>query len=110
MKKIILLCALGMSTSITVAKIRRAFAEEELDIELSAYSENQLVDYIDDADLVLLAPQIAYLEDELMEECAKHHKKCVVFPIDIYATSDKNILISFIKPLIEEVQKGQNSK
>lgn len=106
MKKIILLCALGMSTSITVAKIRRAFAEENLDIELNAYSENQLSDYIDEADLVLLAPQIGYLEDELMEECAKHNKKCVSFPLDVYATSDKKILINFIKPLIEEVQKG----
>ncbi len=59
MKKIILLCAAGMSTSALVRKMKEAAAAEGYDCEISAHSVSEAKNYAD-ADIILLGPQVRY--------------------------------------------------
>lgn len=58
MKKVVLVCNGGMSTSIMANRINEA-GKGEYTVE--AYGEQEYIDHIKDADCVLLGPQIRYL-------------------------------------------------
>ncbi len=60
MKKIVLLCAAGMSTSLLVNKMRAAAAAEGFECEVEAYPVAEASRVGKDADVVLLGPQVRY--------------------------------------------------
>jgi PTS system cellobiose-specific IIB component len=68
MKKIVLLCASGMSTSILVNKMKEAAAAAGKDYEIAAYSASEAATKAADADVVLLGPQIRFSKDKIAAE------------------------------------------
>lgn len=66
MKKIVLLCASGMSTSMLVKKMQEAAKAENYDCEIAAYSAAEAVEKASDADVVLLGPQV-FLKTKLQK-------------------------------------------
>lgn len=60
MKKILLVCNAGMSTSMLVAKMEKAAGELQAEVEIEAKSLSEAKDVIQTANLVLLGPQIRY--------------------------------------------------
>ena len=66
MLNLILLCLSGASSSFMLNKISKAAKEKMLEIDINAVSTIELADYIDDLDLVLLAPQFEYLHEEII--------------------------------------------
>lgn len=67
MKKIVLLCAAGMSTSLLVTKMVLAAEKHNLDYDISAYSISNAKESIEGADLVLLGPQLRYKLKEMQK-------------------------------------------
>lgn len=67
MKKIVLACAAGFSTSMLVAKMKEAAEEKGLDLWIGAVAESDIDDHLD-SDILLLGPQIAYRLDDLRAE------------------------------------------
>lgn len=60
MKKIVLLCAAGMSTSMLISKIKEAASNNEFDCVVEAYSVSEAKLRGEDADVILLGPQVRY--------------------------------------------------
>lgn len=60
MKKIVLLCSAGMSTSLLVKKMREIAETEKYDVQVEAYSVSEASVKAADADLVLLGPQVRF--------------------------------------------------
>ena len=60
MKKILLCCNAGMSTSLLVQKMQTEASTRGLDVEIEARPMNEALDHMEDADIVLLGPQIGY--------------------------------------------------
>lgn len=65
MKKILLLCAAGMSTSMVVKKMKAAAEEKGLNVHIEAHSVDTITDYLNEYDLFLLGPQISFKKAEL---------------------------------------------
>lgn len=63
--KIILVCSAGMSTSMLVSKMREEAEKRELDAHIDAFAESQLKDHMDGLDVVLIGPQVRFLEKKL---------------------------------------------
>lgn len=61
MKKITLICAAGMSTSLMVAKMKEAAKKHGVDVDIRATSESKFRQYAEDTDIVLLGPQVGFL-------------------------------------------------
>ena len=59
MKKIILFCSAGMSTSMLVNKMREVAAKDGKDYEIAAYPMNEVEKGVD-ADVILLGPQVRF--------------------------------------------------
>lgn len=60
MKKVVLLCAGGMSTSLLVAKIEEAAKLQGIECQVSAHPVSTAKEVGKDADIILLGPQIKY--------------------------------------------------
>lgn len=60
MKKILLVCNAGMSTSMLVAKMKKAAADEGIEVSIEAKSLSEAKNMIQEANIVLLGPQIRY--------------------------------------------------
>ncbi|MFD1064872.1 PTS sugar transporter subunit IIB [Oceanobacillus locisalsi] len=66
MKKIILACAGGFSTSMLVEKMKAAAAAKGLEVSVDACAESKVNDYLP-ADIVMLGPQMGHKEKEIKE-------------------------------------------
>ncbi len=60
MKKILLVCNAGMSTSMLVAKMKKAAEGKGIDVSIEAKSLSEAKKEIAEVDIVLLGPQIRY--------------------------------------------------
>jgi len=58
---ILLCCAAGMSTSLLVTKMEKAAADAGLTCKIWAVSADAVRNHIDQADVLLLGPQVRYL-------------------------------------------------
>jgi cellobiose PTS system EIIB component len=66
--RVMLVCSAGMSTSLLVTKMKNAATKEGIDIEIFAVPEVEVKEYIDQADVVLLAPQVRFLFNKMKLE------------------------------------------
>lgn len=65
MKKIVLLCNMGLSTSALVKKIKEEADKEGFECTVNAYPASEASNEAADADCVLIGPQVSYLVDEV---------------------------------------------
>ncbi|AUJ24009.1 MULTISPECIES: PTS sugar transporter subunit IIB [Virgibacillus] len=63
--KIILVCSAGMSTSMLVKKMKEAATQRNLEVDIRAMAESQLKNELDDLHVVLIGPQVRYLEAKI---------------------------------------------
>lgn len=67
MKRIVLVCAAGMSTSLLMKKMRIAAKELNYNVMIEAYPIAEAEDIGNQADIVLLGPQVRHQIDEVRE-------------------------------------------
>ena len=60
MKKILLVCSAGMSTSLLVSKMRNAAKEKGIEVEIDALPVAEASTVVDNVDIVLLGPQVRF--------------------------------------------------
>ncbi|TYS69459.1 PTS sugar transporter subunit IIB [Sutcliffiella horikoshii] len=61
---ILLCCSAGMSTSLLVSKMKRCAAEQKLDYHIWAVPIDAVSREINNADVLLLGPQVRYMFNE----------------------------------------------
>ncbi len=69
MKKlnVLLVCGSGASSGFMAANIRKAASARGLDVSVVARSESEIESYIDDIDVLMAGPHLAYIMDEIDE-------------------------------------------
>lgn len=68
MTYITLVCAAGMSTSMLMAKMQQSAKTKGIEAKIIAMSESKFNSYNEPTDILLLGPQISYLEEELRKK------------------------------------------
>ncbi len=86
MKKIMLCCAAGMSTSMLVQKMKAEAAKRSLDVVIAAYPVAEIESRLADADVVLLGPQVQFELQRLSELSAPLGKPVAVIDMMDYGT------------------------
>lgn len=82
MKKIMLVCNAGMSTSLLVQKMQTEAKNRGLDVEIEARPLNEAHDHLAEADVLLLGPQIGYTKGDFEKEVAGRIKVEVINMLD----------------------------
>lgn len=65
MKKLLLVCAAGMSTSLLVNKMKDAAKEKGIEIEIFALPVSECESVANEVDIVLLGPQVRYQKPQV---------------------------------------------
>lgn len=85
---ILLVCSAGMSTSLLVAKMQKESEASGGDDKIFACSVDQLDEYIDTYDVVLIGPQIRYKAKSIGEIAAAKGKVSAVIDSVSYGMVD----------------------
>lgn len=83
MKRIVLVCSAGMSTSLLVSKMQAAAKEKGEECSIIAYGEAELKAHYEEVDVLLLGPQVRFLLNKLKSQ---FEPKGV--PVDVINTID----------------------
>lgn len=78
MKRITLICAAGMSTSLLVTKMEDVAKKHNLPVTIIAVPQAKFLEYEDKTDILLLGPQVSFLYEELK---AKYEPKGIVVKV-----------------------------
>ena len=78
-KTIILTCNEGMSTSIMAKKMGQYAKEQGYELTIYAVNIGRIEEEYHKADLILLGPQVVYMQDSIIENI---HAACPVLPIN----------------------------
>lgn len=85
-KTIMLVCVSGMSTSLLVSKMRKAAEEKGLDAEIFAISASDADSNLANKkiDVLMLGPQVKYMEKEFAGKLADSDTKLAVINMQDY--------------------------
>lgn len=99
MKTILLMCSAGMSTSIMVKKMKEAAVSRNEEVQINAIAEQALEEHLTGTDIILLGPQVRFLQDKVQEEA----KEIPVHVIDMmdYGTMNGAKILQFALDIID---------
>lgn len=86
-KRILLICGSGASSGFMAANMRKYAKKAGYDYKITARSESELGDYIDDIDALMVGPHLKAEFDALKERVPKNVKAILMHP-DYYSTLD----------------------
>lgn len=88
MKRIMLLCCAGMSTSLLVQKMQQAAQEADIQVSIRASSEAEAKKQMDDVDVILLGPQVRFLKDQIQKAIGTRDVKLDIIDSASYGRMD----------------------
>lgn len=97
MKRIMLVCAGGMSTSLLMNKMKAAAKEIGMEVEIWATSQGDAKNHYDRSDCVLVGPQIRFAFKSMEEEIAGRCPIQVIEMVDYGSMNGKKILDDALK-------------
>lgn len=83
---ILLVCSAGMSTSLMVNKMKNYAEEKGINANIWAVADAEAINNIDKADIVMLGPQVRFLESKMKE--MSNNKPVVVIDMVAYGMMD----------------------
>ena len=104
MKKIMLVCSAGMSTSLLVTKMEQAAEKVGDEVEIFALPMSDGINRLSTVDCVLLGPQARFNLGKIKEEAAKVNPGLPVDVIDMkdYGMMNGEKVYNYAKKLMDE--------
>ena len=103
---VLIVCANGMTSSALTQKTRAALKEQGYeDIKVGSCGISQIQKYAPMSDIILLAPQIGYIQKEIQETA---YCQCVVLPSNIYADTGGQTIVHLLLHKEEEIPVSSN--
>ncbi|MBE9909314.1 PTS sugar transporter subunit IIB [Enterococcus casseliflavus] len=100
MKKIVLLCNMGLSTSALMKKMRAYSESINYEVEVNAYPVNEAKEVGPEADCILIGPQISYQLDKVKDTLPD--KAIAAIDMQAYGMMDGERVIEQAKQLMGE--------
>lgn len=88
MKRIMLICSAGMSTSLLVQKMEAAAKETGVECKIWACGESEGKKQLDNVDVILLGPQVRFIKDQMIKAIGDRPVKLEVIDTMSYGRMD----------------------
>jgi len=106
MKKIMLVCALGMSTSLMVNKMQKAADQKGGEVEVFAVPESEAYNLIDQASIIMLGPQVSYVFENFKQQAEEFSIPVVLIDaIDYGRMNGEKVLDIALKTIEDSASK-----
>lgn len=93
---IYLFCNAGMSTSLVASKLKKAYAEKGVtDVEVEAFDFSMLQDVVDEADVLIIGPQISWAYDEVKNDYPE--KKVILLTMSEFGSMNGNVILERVE-------------
>lgn len=102
MLKVMFVCCAGMSTSLLVEKVNKAAKDKGIDMEVYALGEAEAKKDLAQADILLLGPQVRYLQGGFKKELQGSNTKLDVVDMKAYGTLNGEAVLQQILDLSKE--------
>lgn len=102
--RVLLICGSGASSGFLAGNIRKAAVERGVDISVVARGDSELENYIDDIDVLMIGPHLAYILDEIDEHISGRPVTVIAMKPEYYSTLDGHGALDHL--LQELAQKG----
>lgn len=102
MYNIVLVCMHGASTDLLAKKMMKAIESEKIAASVNAYPDTKLAVYIEDADIVLVGPQLAYRVDGYRKKYQAYNVPIVPINAMDYGMMDGKKILSYAISIIEK--------
>lgn len=97
MTEVLLVCGSGASSGFMAAAARKAAKKDKSGIVFKARSDSEIEDFLDEIELLLIAPHLKFMLNDTQKIAATHDVKVAIIPQDIYGTLDGKGLLEFAK-------------
>ena len=86
---VLLVCGSGASSGFMAGNIRKAAAARGMEVSVVARSESEIESYIEDIDVLMAGPHLAYIMDEVDELAEENpNLKVILMRKDYYSKLD----------------------
>ena len=92
MKKILLLCAGGMSTSLLMNKMYKAAKDINMEIEIDARPISAAELYVDSVDIVLIGPQVRFQKGQV-DKLVNGRIPVEIIDMKLYGTMNGKVIL-----------------
>lgn len=99
---VLLVCGSGASSGFMAANMRKAASAMGVDADIKARSESEIENYIDEIDVLMVGPHLAYILDEIDDYTDGADVKVILMKSEYYSTLNGE---KAIEHLIEELKK-----
>lgn len=82
---VLLCCGAGMSSGFLAQQLRSAAKKKKIPMQAAAKSQNDIEDYLSNADVLLIGPHLAYLKEDLEKKCKPYNIPVEIIPKNVYA-------------------------
>ncbi|MDQ0361051.1 PTS sugar transporter subunit IIB [Breznakia pachnodae] len=90
--RIMLACALGMSTGMLVERMREEAAKQGKEYKIWAVDTSSVDKYVGEFDILLLGPQVAFAFDEIKEKYDAKTPVAMIKPVDYGRMNGASVL------------------
>lgn len=102
MKKILLICDMGMSTSLVVKRMQEAAKNQNAEVSIEARGSQDFESYVGDYDLFLVAPQISYKLSDFQSVVQPLGKKVELINMMDYGMTAGDKILSMALALLDD--------
>lgn len=85
---VLLVCGTGASSGFMAANMRKAAKKRGLDYKIQARSESELENYINDIDVLMIGPHLAFMEEEARGQVDADKVTVLLMKPDYYSILD----------------------
>ncbi|MED1471624.1 PTS sugar transporter subunit IIB [Bacillus salipaludis] len=100
-KNVLLVCGGGASSGFLAQNIRKAAKKRDMGIEIKARSESEIDEYLDEMDVLLIAPHLKYMESDIRDRVQSKNIPVAVIDQTIYGMLDGNKCLDLIVGLLD---------
>lgn len=101
-KKILLVCGSGASSGFMAANMRKAAAAKGLDFNIMAKSESEIENYIDEIDVLMVGPHLAYILDDVEEYTEGYDIPVILMKAEYYSSLNGEQAINHLLEIIDD--------
>lgn len=82
---VLLVCGSGASSGFMAANMRKAAAKRNMDLKISARSEAEIENYLDEIDALMIGPHLGYLVEDVEERKGDADVKVILMKPEYYS-------------------------
>ena len=100
--RVLLVCGTGASRGFMAANMRKAVAAHGYNIKVTARSESEIANFIDETDVIMVGPHLSYVFDDIDSFVGDDAVTVILMKPEYYSSLDGEAAVQHLVDVINE--------